>query len=422
MEVRIAFGEGVAAYEQRSGNGALGGGGEMMRGFRSSANYMRVFTYGKPRTRKQGKRGNLSGWCASVKRRLRDYLGRIDWVKFAASGHCLALNLTYGTMPTSAAVSADILDRYFRSLKYRGLVGAVWVMEYQIRGVPHFHILCAFSSKVSRDDLVSLWLRTAASTGPNKKGQLITPIYNAAGFAKYQQKHLSKSVLTAQRGGFPDEWNHAGARVWGHRGGIPLVPDVAQQWNAYDFRLNDFYFQLRRVCRRHAVACVRSRAPLYDVNKPNLVRYGPTPFTPPLTRCGIRPPQFLQKYQRKNGKTIYCYDVWQKELTRRRRSGRGRLRGDCRRSWWRKFGRTGQLPLMYDGDGLVHYKEDRAEQHQQTNAQLPAVSDLPQHAFLSFKEHYFAGDDVARGSFAAMDKIACRISRQQSFAFVKQGG
>ena len=103
----------------------------------------------------RGKRGDITEWSEASKRRMIQTCAAVDW---SALGPLCMPTLTYRDMPSSAAEC----KRHLKSFRYRwahrwGAPAGVWQMEFQRRGVPHFHLL------VTRPEIPLRDLRTWVS-------------------------------------------------------------------------------------------------------------------------------------------------------------------------------------------------------------------------------------------------------------------
>ena len=125
-----------------------------------------------------GRRGLVSGFSQASQRRLRDKLIRVDWnawagVKNAPFAPSIFLTLTYpDTYPDFWTDYKNHLrmfqKRIVRVFEKRGVsISAVWKLEYQDRGAPHFHCILFFHGRNSphsvRIALLARWCRIAWS-------------------------------------------------------------------------------------------------------------------------------------------------------------------------------------------------------------------------------------------------------------------
>lgn len=102
-----------------------------------------------PMERQEGQktRGKISGWSKRSWSKLA-FLVRSTRVRFKSF-----LTLTYGeTMPTTVEQSKKDLNRFLTKLR-KGRKGFeyVWVLEFQERGAPHYHLLLTFAPEMAGD-------------------------------------------------------------------------------------------------------------------------------------------------------------------------------------------------------------------------------------------------------------------------------
>ena len=130
---------------------------------------------------------------------------------FDESGH--GVTLTVRDMPT---------DDQWRKLTRRVQVwcrdnkaSAIWVVEWQRRGVPHMHLAIKGAQSIG-EKLVKYWLRQSADLRSLDVGQHVTQLYDRDGFIHYLVKHATKGYgCSFQKDkGLPTGWRQTG-RMWG---------------------------------------------------------------------------------------------------------------------------------------------------------------------------------------------------------------
>lgn len=89
------------------------------------------------RKKASGPRGAIKGFSAKSRRTLLSYVNRLD-----VSGGAVFLTLTYpDSYPDERRAKAH-LEAFRKRLEHSyGKHGAIWRLEYQRRGAPHFHVL-----------------------------------------------------------------------------------------------------------------------------------------------------------------------------------------------------------------------------------------------------------------------------------------
>jgi hypothetical protein len=161
--------------------------------------------------------------------------------------HPLFFTLTY---PGSWPRDPEVWKKHLRAFRGRmerkhGKFPAVWRLEFQRRGAPHFHLLVFLDVAPSalREFVSSSWYGVVGSgdQGHLKAGTQVVGVDSWRRVRNYAVKYLGKieqQAIDPERppGRFWGYWNKA------------LFPVVAEQ---YQLTLDQF-FRLRRVLRRYA--------------------------------------------------------------------------------------------------------------------------------------------------------------------------
>lgn len=164
----------------------------------------------------RGIRGKVQRFSAASRRRLLDMLHQIHRDKMPAM-----LTLTFPADFPSTTQAKRFLRTFFREMDRTscGRWAAVWKMEPQERGAPHFHLLvwgvrnCVWFARWA----AMVWYRIVGSGNPDhlEHGAHVRPVRSWQGVISYAAKYMGKSVEAAQ-------WDEPG-RFWGvyNRIGIP---------------------------------------------------------------------------------------------------------------------------------------------------------------------------------------------------------
>jgi len=92
------------------------------------------------------KRGVVSGFSKSSRKRLRERLMSLDWPQYDAYFATLTYHLRWSADPSDwKAELRAWLKRVKRRWSGRGYIGCLWRLEFQKRGAPHFHCLLLFT-------------------------------------------------------------------------------------------------------------------------------------------------------------------------------------------------------------------------------------------------------------------------------------
>jgi hypothetical protein len=177
----------------------------------------------------KGRRGKVNGFTDASRRRLIDKLNRVQ-------AHRLPVfaTLTYpGKWPSNPRAWKRDIDNFSRALGRLGRLGAVWKLEPQQRGAPHFHLLVWGVSHLGRFRawLSKTWYRIVDSGDVRhlRAGTQAGQVRSRRGVMWYAAKYMTKAVL-------PDAWAEPG-RFWGVIGGAAIpwgieVKRVIPAWMA----------------------------------------------------------------------------------------------------------------------------------------------------------------------------------------------
>lgn len=188
-----------------------------------------------------GPRGKIVEFSAAARRRLLDFLGEINQLR--AGRLPLFLTLTYpAKWPESPEAWKAHLDAWLKRLARRHpSAAAIWRLEFQERGAPHFHLLVWGVRWMDRKWLSRSWFQVVRSGDErhHKAGTRVENIKSWKGVMWYAAKYISKKSL----GPCPE----MAGRFWGVHNRKALPVDV------YEVPLTfGQFFRLRRVLVAHA--------------------------------------------------------------------------------------------------------------------------------------------------------------------------
>ena len=111
------------------------------------------------------------------------------------------------------------LRYWFRDHK----VAAIWLVEWQLRGAPHLHVMLTGSTDIG-EKVKKYWLKISRPERTLARAQHVTAIYDREGFDKYLTKHATKGWLSSlqKSSGMPKGWKRSG-RMWGITGHWDMV-------------------------------------------------------------------------------------------------------------------------------------------------------------------------------------------------------
>lgn len=147
---------------------------------------LRYQRYNAPSTSTLNTRGHIKSFSRRSFKRLRHALRNIDinWQAF--------LTLTYPhNYPADYKQSKKHLNAFLQYLR-RKSIKYLWILEYQRRGAPHYHIL--LSQRINKDDVSERWYRIVNSGDYKHKlaGTQIKAIKTLKQVYAYLSDYLSK--------------------------------------------------------------------------------------------------------------------------------------------------------------------------------------------------------------------------------------
>ena len=177
--------------------------------------------YGKCSENSPPTRTDIQGFSDHSRRRLRFLAGNPS-VKLI-SQFCLTY---HKTVPDGYTIKKH-LNLWLTKLRQRfpGL-GYLWVLEFQTRGVPHFHVWLSLPHDLPglRNILAKSWNNITEPDSPqhlawhnNKKNLISWDMYSPAYLCKYLDKESQKAV--------PPGYTGVG-RFWGNSRGLLAIPET----------------------------------------------------------------------------------------------------------------------------------------------------------------------------------------------------
>jgi len=163
------------------------------------------------------------------------------------------LTLTYCTPPKTMGESKADLNRFLTKLRGFG-VQYIWVLEFQTRGAPHYHILLDVkqSELFTRARMAAMWIKSIRPIPPvaeqkkmTKVGEHVTSwfdVWGEEGAKKYLLAYATKLSQKTPIG----EYEQATGRFWGNSKGVKsgdgIVVDITEEelreWLFYQGREN----------------------------------------------------------------------------------------------------------------------------------------------------------------------------------------
>jgi hypothetical protein len=132
----------------------------------------------------------------------------------------IMLTLTYpAEFPTNGRLVKDHWRRFRQWIVRNGAVTGLWVLEFQERGAPHFHVF--IREPLDRFDVSAAWYRIVGSNDPKhlSAGTRIESFRKPAAIGGYVMKYAAKM----EQKDVPEGYSQVG-RFWG-TWGSPQITD-----------------------------------------------------------------------------------------------------------------------------------------------------------------------------------------------------
>jgi len=151
------------------------------------------------------RQGSIQGWSEGMARRLRRFVDNFR-LNFRAM-----ITLTYGAeYPNSGKTVKSHLRAFLERLRRTGYAeqgdAAVWFLEFQARGAPHFHLLT--TAFIPKESIARWW--SEISGAPEESSTRVEGLRDADSAGAYARKYASK----ADQKDVPTAFKDVG-RFWG---------------------------------------------------------------------------------------------------------------------------------------------------------------------------------------------------------------
>jgi len=183
-------------------------------------------------------RSTVLGWSAKSRTKMLERFASLDYGPFNSEGTIIAfLTLTYPSDWEVVAPDFKTSKRHLQSLRkrfereFQRPFSALWKMEFQRRGAPHYHLLCSIPvGNDFREWLSRSWAEIVAHPNPTERAKHLlagTGVDKAKGIAAdspqkisfYFSKHASTNGGSKEyQNEPPTRWIEAGGsgRFWGY--------------------------------------------------------------------------------------------------------------------------------------------------------------------------------------------------------------
>jgi hypothetical protein len=160
-----------------------------------------------------GVRQAITGLSSDSARRLKFQARNI-------TGMVTLLTLTYPhEFPTDGPTTKNHLRVFCQWLSRQGL-GGLWILEFQKRGAPHYHLF--LNGRLPYQAINEAWYSIVGSEDPKhlKAGCKVEAIRQPHAMAAYAAKYVAKQ----EQKDVPEGFEHVG-RFWGLFGGVKATPE-----------------------------------------------------------------------------------------------------------------------------------------------------------------------------------------------------
>jgi len=167
--------------------------------------------------KKTSKRGKVRGFSRQSRRRMMTMVARIKNEMLP-----LFITLTYPSIFPSTKQSKRDLKVFIQRMKRRWPGhGAIWKLEYQKRGAPHYHMLAwGIPLAEALEHISKMWYEVCGKID-NKHllaGTRVEQIRHHRGVMAYAAKYIGKIQ--------EEEIEEGCGRIWGYYGSIPFAEEV----------------------------------------------------------------------------------------------------------------------------------------------------------------------------------------------------
>lgn len=129
-----------------------------VQGSRISVKHNANYVYREQEEKPTGKRGKITEFSKKSRRSLLDMAASFDIVKALIKNMIVFITLTYGQEFPTARESKRHLDNFKKQLVYKyPQASAIWKLEFQIRGAPHFHFIVFNLPFIDKFELATMW-------------------------------------------------------------------------------------------------------------------------------------------------------------------------------------------------------------------------------------------------------------------------
>lgn len=201
------------------------------------------------RVRIGGRRGEVTQFSKASRRRLLNYCARVK-----TDQRPLFITLTYPERyPDVKEAKENHLRAFLERLRRRyPASAAIWRLEFQARGAPHFHILVFGVAFWAKEDVQNAWGSVLGPEYRDAMGRLpftrVERVKSARGVMAYVSKYIAK--MPAAASGFNSAaYSHVG-RWWGWFQ-KNLIPWARQTKISTFHGENDVYWTFKRYLRRY---------------------------------------------------------------------------------------------------------------------------------------------------------------------------
>lgn len=188
-------------------------------------------------TNNTSKRGKVNGFSDKSRKRILELIATMNYKAMAKKAWPLFITLTYPKTWPTMEESKRHLKNFIQRMRnrFKGFT-AIWKLEFQKRGAPHYHFVVFGLSYWNKEEVRSVWseiigevARTNIQKAKSQKGALCyaTKMFNAMGYMTKKEPGAGHGAGGDPQGGARQNGQGAGAVLvyapYLHESGIDLL-------------------------------------------------------------------------------------------------------------------------------------------------------------------------------------------------------
>lgn len=200
-------------------------------------------------------RGTIQGFSSASRRRLIRKISRLERSK------AVFLTLTYpADFPDAQAAKTHLRTFWKRIYRRHPEASAIWRLEFQKRGAPHFHLIVFNLPFIGKEIIRQWWAEIIGHGTDEPLFTRIEMIRSWRGVMSYASKYLSKvdDIADMALSGFNIDAYLTAGRFWGMFN-KEKMPFPGQQYLVIKIKSPYAFHEIKRYMRRHYPNLTRRR-------------------------------------------------------------------------------------------------------------------------------------------------------------------